>query len=152
MQRDGAGERDGLEAAPETPGLALKIGIAGALAIGAVASGFLLSRQGRRVVKEAWQGRRRTRLEDRVLEALWEDDEVGRRDIDVKELAPGTIAVSGQVRSKRERQHVLELVDDIEGVEEVDDRLVVVRPEPPPLARARARVRRQFDRDRRKRK
>jgi hypothetical protein len=148
MQGNGVGNPGELEPKPETPGLALKIGIAGALAIGAVASGFLLSRQGRRVVKEAWQGRRRTRLEDRVLEALWEDDDIGRRDLDVQELTPGVIAVSGRIRTRREREQVMDVVEDVEGVREVEDRLVVVPKERPTLARARARVRRQFDRDR----
>jgi hypothetical protein len=148
MQGNGTGTPGELEPKPETPGLALKIGIAGALAIGAVASGFLLSRQGRRVVKEAWQGRRRTRLEDRVLEALWEDDAIGRRDLDVQELTPGVIAVSGQVRTRREREQVMDVVEDVEGVREIEDRLVVVPRERPTLARARARVRRRFDRDR----
>lgn len=149
MQGNGMGSPGELEPKPETPGFALKIGIAGALAIGAVASGFLLSRQGRRVVKEAWQGRRRTRLEDRVLEALWEDDEIGRRDLDVQELTPGVVAVSGQVRTRREREQVMDVVEDVEGVREIEDRLVVAPRERPTLARARARVRKRFDRDRR---
>lgn len=148
MQGNGTVEGGALEPRPESPGLALKIGIAGALAIGAVASGFLLSRQGRRVVKEAWQGRRRTRLEDRVLEALWEDDEIGRRDLDVQELSSGVIAVSGRVRSRREREQVMDVAEDVEGVRELEDRLVVVPHERPTFARARARVRKSFDRDR----
>jgi hypothetical protein len=150
MQGDGTGERDELEPKPETPGLALKLGIAGAVAIGAVASGFLLSRQGRRVVKEAWQGRRRTRLEDRVLEALWDDDDIGRRDLDVQELSPGVIAVSGAIHGRRERERVIDVIEEIEGVREIEDRLVVVPRERPTLARARARVRRRFERDRRR--
>jgi hypothetical protein len=147
MQGNGAGESRQTEPGPETPGLALKIGIAGALAIGAVASGFLLSRLGRRVVKEAWQGRRRTRLEDQVLEALWEDDAIGQRPLDVQEISPGVIAVSGQIRSRVERDQVLEVVEDVEGVVETEDRLVVVPRARPTMARARARVRRRFERD-----
>jgi len=110
----------------ETPGLALKIGIAGALAIGAAASGFLLSRQGRRVVREAWQGRRRTRIEDRVLEALWDDPVIGRRPLDVAERDDGTIAVSGRVRSRAEHDRVLDVIEEIDGVRHVEDRIEVV--------------------------
>ena len=54
------------------------VAIAGVLVIGAVASGYFVSRQGRRVLKEAIAGRRRTRLEDRVLDALWGDEAIGR--------------------------------------------------------------------------
>ena len=126
---------------PESPGRALKIGIAGAVALGAIASGFIISRQGRRVIREAWQGRRRTRLEDRVLEAIWEDEALGRRKLDVEELAPGLIAISGQVHSRRERNAVLDVIEDIEGVQDVEDRLAIVRKAPTPLDRTRARVR-----------
>jgi osmotically-inducible protein OsmY len=148
-------ELESLEPRPELPGRALKIGIFGVVALGAVASGFILSRQGRRVMREAWQGRRRTRLEDRVLEMLWEDDLVGRRPLDVEELSPGVIAVSGQLRSRREREHLLDLVEDLEGVRDVEDRLTVARKPPTPLhrtrarARARVRARRRRERERR---
>ena len=43
-----------------------RVGIAGAIALGAVASGLLLSRSGRRLLGEVWQGRQRTTIEDRV--------------------------------------------------------------------------------------
>ncbi len=113
-----ARDRDG-------PGLALKIGIAGALAIGALASGYLASRQGRRVLREAFQGRRRTRLEDRVLDALWGDREVGSRALDVSEVEAGVIAISGKVRSEDERKRVLDIVSKVKDVREMEDRLVV---------------------------
>jgi osmotically-inducible protein OsmY len=93
------------------------------------------------VIREAWQGRRRTRLEDRVLEAIWEDEDIGRRKLDVEEIAPGVVAVSGQVRSRRERSAVLDLIEDVEGVADVEDRLVVVRKAPTSLDRTRARAR-----------
>ena len=53
----------------DRPGIALKIGIAGALGLGAIVSGLLISRRGRRLVREAWQGRRRTRLGDEPTDA-----------------------------------------------------------------------------------
>lgn len=138
----GGGERvsNELEPRPESPSRALKIGIAGAVALGAIASGFIVSRQGRRVIREAWQGRRRTRLEDRILEAIWEEDDIGRRKLDVEEIAPGVVAVTGQVRSRREQHAVLDLVEDIEGVQDVEDRLVIVHKEPTPLDRTRSRA------------
>jgi hypothetical protein len=130
-----------LEPRPESPSRALKVGIAGAVALGAIASGFIVSRQGRRVIREAWQGKRRTRLEDRVLEAIWEDEDLGRRKLDVEEIAPGVVAVTGQVRSRRERHAVLDLVEDVEGVDDVEDRLVIAPKEPTTLDRTRNRVR-----------
>jgi hypothetical protein len=107
------------------PGLALKIGIAGALAIGAVASGFFMSRRGRRVLKEAFQGRRRTRVEDRVLDALWGDRMVGRRSLEVEEMGNGIIALSGVVRSDDEHRRVLTLAGRIPDVRGIDDHIVV---------------------------
>ena len=106
-------------------GTAVKIGIAGAVALGAVVSGFLISRQGRRFVKDVWDGRRRTPLEDRALDALWGDRKLGRRRIDVQEIEPGVIAMSGKVRSADERRSARALVARISGVNEIEDRLEV---------------------------
>jgi hypothetical protein len=111
----------------DRPGLALKIGIAGAIGLGAIVSGLLISRSGRRLVREAWQGRRRTRLEDRVLDALWGDPHVGRRNFDVEEIEPGVVALTGVVRSRRERNRALRLARALEGVRMVDDRLTIER-------------------------
>src|SRR3546814_9972187 len=47
---------------------ASRVGIAGAIALGAVASGLLLSRSGRRLLGEVWEGRQRTTIEDRRSE------------------------------------------------------------------------------------
>jgi osmotically-inducible protein OsmY len=110
------------------PGLALRIGIAGALAIGAVASGYFLSRSGRRVLREAWQGRRRTRLEDRVLDRLWHDRRIGRRVIDVREIEPGVIQISGAVNGENERVRALDMVAKVADVREVEDALTVETP------------------------
>ena len=102
---------------------ALKIGIAGAVAFGAVVSGFLVSRQGRRFVKDVWDGRRRSPLEDRALEAIWGDRVLGKRRIDVQEIEPGVLALSGQVRSVDERRWARAIVARIKGVNEIEDRL-----------------------------
>ncbi len=129
----------------ERPGLALKIGIAGAIGLGAVVSGLLISRRGRRLVREAWEGRRRTRIEDRVLDALWGDDVVGRRNFDVKEAEGGVIVLSGVVRSRRELMRALRIAEKVKDVQGVEDRLVIERmPRPErnrlrPLARAARR-------------
>jgi len=105
---------------------AMKIGIASAVALGAVVSGFLISRQGRRFVRDVWKGRRRTPLEDRVLDAIWGDRVVGRRPIEATEIEEGVIALDGEVRNSHERGRVLALAESIKGVREVYDQLIVV--------------------------
>ena len=106
-------------------GLALRVGVAGAIGFAAVATGLLLSRKGRRLVREAWQGRQRTRLEDRVLDALWGDPVLGGRSIDVEELESGTVALSGRVESEDERRRAVTLAGRTQGVSTVVDRLEV---------------------------
>lgn len=105
---------------------AARIGVAGAIALGAVASGMLLSRSGRRLLGEVWQGRQRTTIEDRVLDALWRDPLVGRRRIDVIELPEGVVAVTGAVRTEAERDRALALVRHARGVSGIEDRLEIV--------------------------
>ena len=112
-------ERKGLGA------IALKLGIATAIGFGALATGMLVSRQGRHLVKEAWQGRERTRLEDRVLDTLWRDPVLGRRDLDVDELAAGVLALYGKVRTEDERRVALALARQVKGVQEVEDHMKV---------------------------
>lgn len=102
---------------------AARVGVAGAIALGAVASGLLLTRSGRRLLGEVWEGRRRTTIEDRVLDRLWHDKVVGRRRIDAAEIEPGVIELTGVVRSELERGRVLALVELVKGVREVDDRM-----------------------------
>jgi hypothetical protein len=111
----------------DRPSIALKIGIAGALGLGAIVSGLLISRRGRRLVREAWQGRRRTRLEDRVLDALWGDEIVGRRNFDVQETGEGVVALSGVVRSRRERIRALRIARQVKDVQLVKNQLVIER-------------------------
>lgn len=112
------------------PGLtnpAIKIGIFGAVALGAVVSGFLVTRQGRHFVKDVWDGRKRSPLEDRALDMIWGDPVLGRRRIDVVEIEPGVLAVEGQVRSPEERRNALTLVSRLKGVTEIEDRLELLK-------------------------
>ena len=107
--------------------VALKVGIAGAIAFGALASGFLVSRRGRRFLRDVWQERRRSPLEDRVIDTIWGEPVIGRRPIDVAELEPGVIAVVGQVRSNEERKAALAIARKVKGVVDVEDRLEVAQ-------------------------
>ncbi|HSJ26192.1 MAG TPA: BON domain-containing protein [Longimicrobiales bacterium] len=146
------------------PRLALRIGIAGAIGFGALATGMFATRKGRHLVKEAWQGRARTRLEDRVLDTVWDDPRLARRDIDVEEMGPGHIYLSGVVRSVGERRRAIRLAASVNGVEQIDDALEV-QPRPPQkppslrpgaaldrvrTARSTQAVRRAADADRRR--
>src|SRR5512145_1634893 len=79
--------------------LAVRLGLAGVIAFGALASGFLISRRGRRFLRDVWQERRRSPLEDRVIDTIWGEPVLGRRPVDVAEIEPGVIAVYGEVRS-----------------------------------------------------
>ena len=105
--------------------LALKVGIAGAIAFGALASGFIVSRRGRRFLRDVWQERRRTVLEDRVIDVIWGEPVLGRRRIDVAELEPGVITMFGVVRSSEERRKALALARKVKGVLEIEDRIDV---------------------------
>lgn len=116
--------------------IALKVGIAGAIGFGAIATGLFVSRRGRKLVKEAWQGRERTRLEDRVLDLLWGDPVLGRRRIDVDELDAGIVAITGDVRSEQERRVALALAHQVKGVVAVQDHLVIVPRETRRIRRA----------------
>lgn len=105
---------------------ASRIGIAGAIALGAVASGLLLSRSGRRLLGEVWEGRQRTTIEDRVLDALWRDHLVGRRRIDVIEMADGVVRLTGEVRTEAEHDRALALARALKGVNNVEDWMQIV--------------------------
>ena len=104
---------------------ALKVGIFGAVALGAAVSGFLVSRQGRRFVKDVWDGRRRSPLEDRALDALWSDNVLGKRQIEVQEVDGGVLVMAGRVRSIEERRRARALLAAIKGVNEIEDRLEI---------------------------
>src|SRR5512146_3385565 len=122
--------------------LAIKIGVAGVIGLGALASGLFISRRGRHLIKEAMEGRRRTRVEDRALDALWGDRVLGRREIDVDELDEGTLAVLGEVRTEDERRRALAIAAKTPGVSTVVDRLELrpVRRRPPPIRSREVRV------------
>jgi hypothetical protein len=104
---------------------ALKVGIFGAVALGAAVSGFLVTRQGRGFVKDVWDGRRRSQLEDRVLDALWADRALGRRSIEVQEIEPGVVALIGRVRDNEERRRARSVVATVKGINEIEDRLEI---------------------------
>ncbi|CAN5870342.1 hypothetical protein BH23GEM9_BH23GEM9_28520 [soil metagenome] len=106
--------------------IALKIGIAGFIGFGAIATGMFVTRKGRHLVKEAWQGRERTRIEDRVLDLWWDDPRIARRKIDVREIEPGHIELSGIVHSVGERRRIVQLAKTVNGVNVIDDHLQVV--------------------------
>jgi hypothetical protein len=114
------------------PRLALKIGIAGFIGFGALATGMFATRKGRHLVKEAWQGRERTRVEDRLLDLIWDDPRLARRNIDVREVGPGHIEITGTVRSVGERRRVIRMAGSLKGIEMIDNGLRVV-----PLDRSR---------------
>lgn len=107
------------------PRLALKIGIAGFIGFGAVATGMFVTRKGRHLVREAWEGRERTRIEDRVLDALWSDPQLARRRIDVDEGEPGQVKLAGVVRSNAERDLAVDIASTVKGVTMVLDALLV---------------------------
>lgn len=126
----------------EKPGLgsiALKIGIASAIGFGALATGLLVSRRGRHLVREVIQGRERTRIEDRVLDCLWGDPILGRRELDVDEVRAGVAAIYGKVRSEQERKVALALARQVKGVQEVEDHIMVASRDRQRRARRRLR-------------
>jgi hypothetical protein len=126
MRGEGMAETGKPESGNKLGSMALKIGIASAIGFGAIATGLFVSRRGRHLVKEAWQGRERTRLEDRVLDLIWGDPVLGRRDIDVDELDAGVVAIFGEVRTDQERRVALAIARDVKGITEVQDHLRVV--------------------------
>ena len=118
-------EKEPVEQKDPNMGLGVRLAVAGAVGLGALASGFLLSRSGRRLVGDAFKGKRRSPLTDRVLENLWADPALGRRSLDVEEMGEGTVILMGTVASDRERRIARELALTVHGVNDVDDRLVL---------------------------
>jgi hypothetical protein len=109
--------------------------VGGAVAFGALASGFLLSRRGRRLVADTFRGRQRTQLADRVLDRFWEEPALGRRRLDVEEQEEGVVEVLGSVATDWERSLALQVARSVPGVHRVRDRLVL----DPSIIRRRAR-------------
>lgn len=108
------------------PRMALRLGIAGFIGFGAVATGLFATRKGRHLVREAWQGRQRTRIEDRVLDALWSDPRLARRRIDVTEGVGGQVKLAGTVRTNTERVEAVDIAAGVKGVTMVLDAIEVV--------------------------
>jgi hypothetical protein len=106
--------------------MALKVGIAGFIGFGAIATGLFVTRKGRHLVREAWEGRERTRIEDRVLDALWSDPRLARRRIDVAEGVDGQVKLVGIVRSNAERHQAVDIAAGVKGVSMVLDAIEVV--------------------------
>lgn len=106
-------------------GLSVRLAVAGAVGLGALASGLLLSRSGRRLVGDTFRGKRRSPLTDRVLEVIWSDPALGRRRLDVDEVGEGGVILTGSVASERERAIAVQLAGQVSGVEAVEDRLVL---------------------------
>ncbi len=100
-----------------------KVGAGVAVGFAAVATGLLLSRSGRRLVKEVWQGRTRTRLEDRILDRIWSDRTLSRRPIDVREIGAGTVELIGSVRTDEEGHRAVSIAQSVDGVGTVVNRL-----------------------------
>jgi len=108
--------------------LALRLGLAGALGLGALVTGFILTRPGRRLVGDVIAGRHRTPLEGRVLDGLWSDRQLGRRRVEVRESGVGRVSLSGKVASREEVERARSIAERVKGVQEVDAELVVAPP------------------------
>ena len=106
-------------------GLGVRIGLAAAIGLGALASGLLLTRPGRRLVADVFGGRRRTPIESRVLDDLWSDRVLGRRRIDVTELSPGRVVLQGRVKNWEEVGRAVSVAERAKGVTAVVQELEV---------------------------
>jgi hypothetical protein len=125
-------------------GLGTRLALGGAVAFGALASGFLVSRRGRRLVADTFRGMRRSPLADRVLDRFWDEPALGRRRLDVEEPREGTIVVVGSIATDRERDLAVAIAASVPGVVEVVDRLLL----DPALVRRRARSEKDLARPR----
>src|SRR5688572_32194749 len=110
---------------PGTTGLGARIGLAAAIGLGALASGLLLTRPGRRLVADVFGGRRRSPVESRVLDNLWSDRVLGRRRIDVAEVEPGRVVLRGRVRNWEEVGRAVSVAERAKGVTTVAQELEV---------------------------
>ena len=105
--------------------LAVRIGLTAAIGLGALASGLLLTRPGRRLVADVFGGRRRSTVESRVLDNLWSDRILGRRRIDVAEVAPGQVVLRGSVGNWEEVGRAVAVAERAKGVSAVIQELVI---------------------------
>jgi hypothetical protein len=79
-------------------------------------------------------------LEESTVQALREDDVMGRRPIDVAALGPGIIELTGNVQNAEEARHAVEIAQRVAGVHTVINRLTLGDLEEH-LAETRARLR-----------
>lgn len=105
-------------------GMGLRLAIGGAVTVGALVSGYLLSRHGRRLVADTFRGRRPSPLAERVQEALWGDPLLAHRRITVDEVE-GEVFLTGTVATEVERNIALERARAVTGVRQVTDRIVL---------------------------
>jgi osmotically-inducible protein OsmY len=117
--------------------LAVRLGLAGALGMGALVTGFILTRSGRRLMGDVLAGRSRTPLEGRVLDSFWSDRVLGRRELEVVESGPGRVTVQGTVGNWEELGRATAIAERAKGVKEIE---MLVEVDPGLLAtRRRAR-------------
>ena len=114
------------EARRQGMGKGTRYGLAAAIGLGALASGLLLTRPGRKLVADVFRGGRRSTVESRVLDSLWSDRLLGRRRIDVSEVAPGRVVLRGRVRSRDEVGRAVAVAERAKGVTAVIEELEVV--------------------------
>jgi osmotically-inducible protein OsmY len=103
----------------------IRLGLASALGVGALVTGFILTRPGRKLMGDVIAGRKRTQLEGRVLDALWSDRLLGPREIEVLELGPGRVSLSGVVENWEEVGRAVALAERAKGVKEVEPKLTI---------------------------
>jgi hypothetical protein len=119
----------------EWSGVGMRLALGGAVAFGALASGFLISRRGRRLVADTFRGRYRTPLADQVLDRFWDEPALSRRHLDVEEREEGVVELLGTVANDREQSLAREVAESVPGVVEVRDKLLL----DPSIIRRRAR-------------
>ena len=78
------------------------------------------------LVADVFGGRRRSAIESRVLDVLWNDRVLGRRRIDVVESEPGRVILRGRVWSRDEVGRAVAVAERAKGVREVREELEVV--------------------------
>lgn len=105
--------------------LPTKLALASALGLGALITGYLVTRQGRRIVRDTARGVTRSPLEYQVLEALDDHPRLGRRRLDVRDEGEGRVALVGTVATEAERRRAVRLASGVAGVAEVRDGLTV---------------------------
>jgi hypothetical protein len=109
----------------DSKNLALRVGLATALGVGALVTGFILTRPGRKLVVDVLAGRKRTQLEARVLDLLWSDRTLGRRRLEVRETGPGRVVLLGTVAGAEEVGRAVAVAERAKGVKEVEAELTI---------------------------